>query len=164
MACSVIEGSLATIMSTLLGGVFLTAFAHCTRGPVNWKSDCWRLLARWGGGWSQLGGAFAIERYGHRKLICLAATWISRLLWIPILFAGLLRPAVSHPVHRRAAGYFQPVCVHWRRSWLSSMKDLVPTELRLRFLGRRHIFNSGLAFAMSVGGELLVDAWSALAA
>ena len=158
LACSVIEGSLATIMTTLLGGVFLTAFA-LRLGASELEIG---LLAAAGSlaHVAQLGGAFAIERYGHRKLICLAATWISRLLWIPILFAAFCDPLyrIRYIVGLLViSSLFASI---GGGAWLSWIKDLVPTELRLRFLGRRHIFNSGLAFAMSVGGGLFVDAWS----
>jgi MFS family permease len=157
LTCSVIEGSLATIMTTLLGGVFLTAFAlrlGATELEIGLLAATTTLAHV-----AQLGGAFAIDRLGHRKTICMVATWISRLMWIPILFASFCEPAyrVRYIVALLTiSSLFASV---GGGAWLSWIKDLVPNEIRLRFLGRRHVFNTALAFAMSVGGGLFIDAW-----
>ena len=44
-------------------------------------------------------------------------------------------------------------------AWLAWIKESVPQDIRLRFLARRHVFNTALAFSMSVGGGLLIDGW-----
>ncbi len=112
---------------------------------------------------AQLAGSWAIERTGRRKRICMIASWISRLLWVPILLVPLVCAGTSP--HRQiwyitalliASSLFGAIGGH---AWLSWIKELVPNEIRLRFLGRRHVFNTALAFGMSVAGGLFVDAW-----
>ncbi len=144
---SVTEGALATVMTTLLSGAFLTAFglqlgaSELQIGLLAATTPLAHL--------AQLGGAFAIERFGHRKQFCLAGAWINRLLWVPILLATRCDPD-------RRVWYIVALlslsCLFGSMSsvaWLSWIKDLIPPEIRLRFLARRHVFNTLLAFSLT---------------
>ncbi len=159
---SVAEGALATLMSTLLGGVFLTAFAMrlgASELQIGLLATATSLAHV-----AQLGGSWAIERLNRRKAICLVATWIARLLWLPILLVPFVGRGMS-PVNQVWCIVALLITASLMSSigggaWLAWIKELVPANLRLRFLGRRHIFNTGLAFGMSVAGGLFIDAWS----
>jgi MFS family permease len=162
LQCSVAEGALATVMCTLLGGVFLTAFAlrlganELQIGLLAATTSLAHL--------AQLAGACAVERLGRRKRICMIASWISRLLWLPIMLVPFVFSSASP---ERQAWYIVGLLIVSSMfasiggvAWLSWIKELVPAEMRLRFLGRRHIFNTALAFGMSLAGGLLVDGWT----
>jgi len=159
---SVAEGALATLMATLLGGVFLTAFAMrlgASELQIGLLATATSLANV-----AQLGGSWAIERLNRRKEICLVATWAARLLWVPILLVPFLGQGIS-PTNRVWCIVGLLITASLMSSigggaWLAWIKELIPPELRLRFLGRRHIFNTALAFGMSVAGGLFIDAWS----
>jgi MFS family permease len=159
---SVAEGALATVMTTLLGGVFLTAFA--LRLGAN-EMQIGLLAATTSlAHFSQLLGSWAVERSGQCKRVCMIASWTSRLLWLPILLVPFVLSGVS--------GEGQAWCILALLilsslfgsvggvAWLSWIKRLVPDEMRLRFLGRRHVFNTALTFSMSLASGLFVDAWT----
>src|SRR5580698_6036637 len=80
-------------MTTLLGGVFLTAFAlrlGASEVQIGLLVATTPLASV-----VQLAGSWAIERTGRRKRICMIASWISRLLWVPILLVPLVCTGTS---------------------------------------------------------------------
>jgi MFS family permease len=162
LRASVAEGALATVMTTLLGGVFLTAFA--LRLGAN-EMQIGLLAATTSlAHFSQLFGSWAVERSGRCKRVCMIASWISRLLWLPILLVPFIFSRVSG--ERQAWCILALLVVSSSFAsvggvaWLAWIKNLVPDEMRLRFLGRRHVFNTALTFSMSLASGLFVDAWT----
>src|SRR5690242_13231805 len=95
MNSSVAEGALATVMGTLLGGIFLTAFAlrlGATRLQIGVLAALPTLANL-----AQFFGAYIVSSTGRSKSLCLAAAWISRLLWIPAVLVPFAVPDWSGP-------------------------------------------------------------------
>lgn len=162
LRASVAEGALATVMSTLLGGVFLTAFAlrlGANEMQIGLLAATTSLAHL-----SQLLGSWAVERSGRCKRVCMIASWISRLLWLPILLVPFIFSRVSGEGQAWCILALLVVSSSFASvggvAWLAWIKNLVPDEMRLRFLGRRHIFNATLTFSMSLASGLFVDAWT----
>ncbi|MDB5343547.1 MAG: major facilitator transporter [Schlesneria sp.] len=158
MNLSVAEGSLATIMGTLTSGVFLTGFAlemGATRlqiGVLSALPVCANLV--------QLGGAYLLERRGECKNLCLLTTVISRLLWLPIflvpfLFANSGPFAIWVMIAAFAIGSF--LSSIGGVAWLLWIKDLIPKQQRVSFLGRRHLFNTGLSLVAGMVAAVGLD-------
>jgi Na+/melibiose symporter-like transporter len=159
LRCSVVEGALATVMSSLLGGVFLTGFALYL-GASRLQIGILASIPAFAN-LAQLGGAYFIEQTGRSKRLCMIMTWAGRLLWLPIL----LVPAVM----RNYSGVSQVWCViglltvAWLCgsvggvAWLAWIKRLVPRERQLSLFSKRHLFNTGLALTMSIAGALVLD-------
>lgn len=158
MNLSVAEGSLATLMGTLTSGVFLTGFAlemGATRlqiGILSALPVCANL--------AQLGGAYLLERRGECKNLCLVTTVIARLLWLPIFLAPFLF-AKSGPfgiwvmIGAFAVGGF--LSSIGGVAWLLWIKALIPKEQRVTFLGRRHLFNTGLSLVAGMIAAVGLD-------
>ena len=158
MNLSVAEGSLATIMGTLTSGVFLTGFAlemGATRlqiGVLSALPVCANLM--------QLAGAYLLERRGECKNLCLITTVISRLLWLPIflvpfLFAKSGPFAIWVMIAAFAVGSF--LSSVGGVAWLLWIKDLIPREQRVSFMGRRHLFNTGLSLVAGMVAAVGLD-------
>lgn len=158
MNFSVAEGALATIMGTLTGGVFLTGFAlemGATRlqiGILSALPICANLV--------QLGGAYLLERRGECKSLCLTTTIISRLLWLPIflvpfLFANSGSFAIWVMIAAFTVGSF--LSSIGGVAWLLWIKELIPKQQRVVFLGRRHLFNTGLSLVAGIVAAMGLD-------
>ena len=157
---SVMEGALATVMGSLLGGVFLTGFALYL-GASRLQIGILAAVPAFAN-LAQLAGAYFIERTGRSRRLCVTITWVSRLLWLPILAVPLVLNGSSGETKvwwiigllaaNAATGSIGGV------AWLAWIKRLVPREQRLHLFSRRHLFNTALAFTMSIAGALVVDA------
>ncbi len=98
MNLSVSEGALATVMGTLLSGVFLTGFA-IELGASRLQIGIMAALPTMANG-AQFLGASILNRTGRAKQLCMIATWVSRLLWLPILMIPVcldIGPASRRP-------------------------------------------------------------------
>lgn len=158
MNLSVAEGSLATIMGTLTSGVFLTGFAlemGATRlqiGVLSALPVCANLM--------QLAGAYLLERRGECKNLCLITTVVSRLLWLPIflvpfMFAKSGPFAIWVMIAAFAVGSF--LSSVGGVAWLLWIKDLIPKQQRVSFMGRRHLFNTGLSLVAGMVAAVGLD-------
>lgn len=158
MDLSVAEGSLATVMGALVSGVFLTGYA-LEMGASRLQIGVLSALPIFAN-LAQLGGAFLIERRGDCKRLCLVTTLIGRLLWIPIFLAPLslsgsgvtgiwcmLTLLAVTSLCSSAGG----VC------WLVWTKNLIPESRIVAFLGRRHVYNTGLSLVMGMMAASYLD-------
>lgn len=156
---SVAEGGLATVMGSLLSGVFLTGYAlalGATRVQIGLLFALPSLC-----GVAQLAGSYWIERFGRCKRLCLAASLVSRLLYLPMLSAPLWGAGMSSQAKvwlviglmavSHALGALAGV------AWLTWIKSLVPTEQLVRFFGRRNLVNTGLSLAICLAAGAAVD-------
>jgi hypothetical protein len=159
---SVAEGALATVMSTLLGGIFLTAFAlklGATRVQIGILSALPTLANA-----AQFAGAYVVARTGRSKRLCMAASWTSRLLWIPAFLVPVVMPTWPGP--QQAWGVIAILSLGYvfaaigGVAWFEWIQRLIPAERRIPFFGRRNLYNAGLSLGMSLGGALLVETWS----
>ncbi len=159
MNFSVMEGALATVMGTLLGGVFLTGFA-LELGASRFQIGIMAALPTLGHA-AQFVGASILNRTGRSKQLCMVATWSSRLLWVPILFVPFLFGEWSSAAQAwiviamlAAVSAFGSV---GGLAWLDWIKRLVPEDQRVQFLARRNLYNSGLSLAMSLAAALVIS-------
>ena len=159
MNFSVIEGALATVMGTLLGGVFLTGFA-LEIGASRLQIGILAALPTLGHA-AQFAGASILNRTGRSKQLCMLATWGSRLMWLPILLVPFWFASWS--------GESQAWCVIGLLSivsalgsigglaWLDWIKRLIPDDRRVQFFARRNLYNSGLSLAMSLAAAVIIS-------
>jgi len=161
---SVAEGALATVMGSLLGGIFLTAFAlrlGATRLQIGILSALPTLANA-----AQFAGAYLVASSGRSKQVCLVATWIARLLWIPAVLIPLVCPAWSGPQQAWCViailGLGNLFAAVGGVAWLEWIQRLIPVDRRIDFFGRRNLYNSALTLGMSLGGALLVEGWTRL--
>lgn len=161
MRLSVTEGALAAAMGTLLSGVFLTGFAMAlgaSRLQIGILAAVPSVASV-----VQLVGARLLAAGVNRKRLCLGAVTVSRLCWaallvIPLLVAGPNDAAVCtliglvgvSSVFGSLAGV----------AWLSWIRDLVPADKRLGFLGFRNQINTVLALGLGVAGAGFLDWWN----
>ena len=161
IALSVAEGGLATVMGSLIGGVFLTGFA-LAMGANQLQIGILAglpVLANF----AQLLGAFIIERTGSCKQMCVRTTIASRLLWLP----AVLIPLWLFPERNGDAVWLIIVAIGTSNilgslggmGWLAWTKELIPASQRVRFFGKRNLCNTGLSLSASLVGACFLD-WS----
>lgn len=157
---SVMEGALATVMGSLLGGVFLTGFALYL-GASRLQIGILAAIPAFAN-LSQLGGAYFLEQTGKAKGLCVSMAWVSRLFWLPILLVPFVfRGASGETQTWWIIGFLAANAITGSIggvAWLAWIKRLVPRERRLHLFSRRHLFNTALAFTMSIAGALVLDA------
>ncbi len=159
MNYSVAEGALATVMGTLLGGVFLTGFA-LELGASRLQIGIMAALPTLGHA-AQFAGASILNRTGRSKQLCMLATWASRLLWLPIL----LVPFLFHDLPKETQAWWvigllasvSALGSIGGLAWMDWIKRLIPEDRRVEFLSRRNLYNSGLSLAMSLIAAVVVS-------
>lgn len=161
MSLSVIEGSLAMVMSTLLGGIFLTGFA-LELGASRLQIGIMAAIPTLSQAAQFLGVPF-LNRTGRSKQMCMIATWMGRLMWFPILIVPACLSDWS--------GEAQAWCVIallaiascsgsiGGLAWLDWIKRLIPEERRVAFMARRNLYNSGLSLAMTLIAAVVIACW-----
>ncbi|RIK87956.1 MAG: hypothetical protein DCC67_01205 [Planctomycetota bacterium] len=158
---SIAEGALAAAMGTLLSGVFLTGFAMelgASRLQIGVLAALPSLASV-----VQLAGAWLLRRGFNRKRLCLGAVTASRLCWaavlvIPLAGAGGSSAAVVALI--ALVGVSSLFGSLAGVAWLSWIRDLVPAEERLGFLGFRSQINTVLALVLGVAGAGFLDWWN----
>jgi hypothetical protein len=165
MNLSVSEGALATVMGTLLGGIFLTGFA-IQLGASQFQIGIMAALPTLCNA-AQFVGASVLNRTGRAKQLCMLATWVSRLLWIPVLFVPSLMVQYSSEAQAWCViglvGTASALGSIGGLAWLDWTKRLIPAEQRINFLARRNLYNSGLSLAMSVAAAIVISCWQGAA-
>ena len=152
-----LDGICSTAMTTLQGGVYLTAYAlliGATQKQIG-------LIASIGfiSQFMQLAGLFILTKYSNRKLITAFIALTSRLLWIPIIiltFSGfkqvngflLLLLAIS--LLGSMAG----------PAFNSMLRDLFPQNRMGYINSRRLIFSTGTGLILMLLGGYFIDSWS----
>lgn len=148
-------------MGTLLSGVFLTGFAlslGASRLQIGVLAAVPPLATL-----TQLVGARLLSAGVNRKRLCLGAITASRLCWaamllIPLLAAGHRKAAVMVLIGLvGVASMFGSIA---GVAWLSWIRDLVPSDKRLGFLGFRNQINTVLALVLGVAGAGFLDWWN----
>ena len=162
MNLSVSEGAMATVMGTLLGGIFLTGFAlelGASRLQIGIMAALPTLCNS-----AQFVGASILNHTGRSKRLCMLATWTSRLLWFPLL----LMPTVLGSWSGEAQGWVVIALLAFSGgmgsigglAWLDWTKRLIPEENRVSFLSRRNLYNSGLSLGMSLAAAIAISFWN----
>ncbi len=161
MNLSVTEGALATVMGTLLSGIFLTGFAMqlgATRLQIGILAALPTLCNA-----AQFAGASILHRTGRAKALCMLATWTSRLMWLPILLVPTCLYGWSGTDQAWCViGLYTVASIFGSiggLAWLDWIKRLIPEDQRISFLARRNWYNSGLSLAMSLTAALIISWW-----
>ncbi len=155
---SFFDGMCAHVYGTLISGVFLTGFAlYLNLGEfmIGLLAAIPYLVTLF-----QLPGSYYICRNGCRKKVAYRAAAVARLLWLPILFLGLM------PVLGQTANGLLIIAIYLVShafaqvsylAWLSWTSDLVPDEIRGTFFGTRNMLcgAAGIATVLIFGN--LVD-------
>lgn len=158
---SIAEGSLATVMGSLISGTFLTGFAlamganQLQVGILAGLPVLANLL--------QIVGACIIERTGECKRICMRTSLGSRLLFLPAILIPSFFLQGAHEVAVwwmiLAIGVSSALSSIGGVAWLVWVKSLIPVQQRIHFFGRRHLFNTALSLTMGMIGAIFLD-WS----
>lgn len=150
------DGIFSRTMTTLTGGPLFIAFilsmgaGNALVGLIIGFSFISQL--------SQIPAIFLVEKTGKRKLISFSASAISRILWIvialtPLIFSGnLIFLAIIFLIASSIANI--STC-----SWNSWMRDLIPMNIRGRFLAKRLKLSFIPGMILSIIGGIFIDYW-----
>jgi MFS family permease len=140
---SIYDGMFANVFATLTGGVFLTGFAlflDMNEFMIGLIASMPFLATVF-----QLPVSFVIRKNGRRKAIALCGAAVSRILWLPILFVGLLPLSAG----TRLLGIMILIFLSHTFasvsyvSWLSWITDLVPEGIRAFFRHEKYAERRG---------------------
>jgi MFS family permease len=155
---SVTEGALATAMGTLMSGVVLTGFALALGAsrPIVGLLAAMPSLANV----AQILGARWLNAGVDRKRMCIRMSIASRSIWLVVLAIPLIAGASSSLAIITLVAVVAASSVLGSLggvAWLSWIRDLVPAERRLGFLGLRNQFDTALALTVSALGAVFID-------
>ncbi len=159
---SIIEGSLGTIMTTLIGGAFLTGFA-LVLGADNFIIGILAslpLLANL----IQIIGSYIISKAGNTKKICLTFLFFHRLIWafIVLLPFFIFREGIYDIriwIFVILLGTGSIFASMTSISWTSWMADLIPRNIRGRFFAKRNIVAQLVGMVLAVIAGRFIDIW-----
>jgi MFS family permease len=156
LAFSNAEGATSTIMISLLGGTFLTAFAIYL-GASPWQVGLMASLAPA----TQIGQVFTaylVERGTSRRVLTTWSLGIYRVVWSAAgLLAVILPKGWNLPVFMLLYSLAWLIAAPGVTGWQSLMTDLVPMAIRGRYFGRRWAFNTALGVAAVILAGWSVD-------
>ena len=159
---SILEGSIGTVMGTLIGGTFLIGFA-LTLGADDFVIGLLASLPL-AANLIQIAGSYIIGRVGSRKRVCVIYLFLHRLMWSFIVLLPLfvfrdrlddirvwifmLLIAVSS-VFASITGI----------AWTSWVVDLIPKNMRGRFFAKRNIMAQVVGMILAVLAGRFIDIW-----
>lgn len=155
---SVVEGSLATVMTTVTTGVFFTGFAlalGAQDGTIGLLASIPALASL-----AQVPGSLLVGRTGSGKKICLYSVLSHRLVWLGILTVTLTGVSDAIPslvVAKVLLGIFGAVT---SVAWMVWISKLVPETQRGRFFGRRNMVAGAFGMGTSLLAGRFIDRWS----
>src|SRR3989344_1680533 len=157
-----LEGGLSFANFTLLNGVFLIGFA-LTLGASELQIGILMsipLLANL----LQITSAFILERTGTRKWTAVVSLFISRVLWIFIVFAIFGVITFPHLLYLFGAVLFisSILLAVGNLALLSWMKDIVPIAHLGNFWGKRNIYASVCGIIVYLLGSYFLDRFHSL--
>lgn len=85
---SIWDGAFATMMGSLCGGIFLVGFALNVLSATALQVGILAALPV-SANIAQLLGSLILERFGHRRRLCVIWVTVARLFWVPILLLPL---------------------------------------------------------------------------
>lgn len=153
-----LEGSVASVNGNLTGGAFQTGFAlylGCTDFKIGVLAAIPAIA-----GLLQLVSPYAVKRFGARKPLVQWASFIGRLLWIPIF----LIPLGLFPKNFQVTGFlflfllFNALMNLVGPLWTSWISDLVPPDYRGRYFGQRNMYGGFVGMVVSILGGYFLDA------
>lgn len=159
MRISVYEAFPAQVYATLTGGVFMPAFA-LVLGANNFYIGVLAAIPFFANLF-QLAGAYFVENYPWRKKLCIVASSIPRLAWVPAIILFLLLVPQSAGT---TLGIFLAFLILGHAllaisgvAWLSWMTDVVPENIRGRYFGLRNSVVSIATVITTFAGGWFLD-------
>lgn len=148
---SVVEGSFATLYTTLAGGMFLTGLALYL-GANSFQIALLSAIPALVTGFSFLSG-YLVRRSGRRKSLVLWTAGVGRAVFVVIVPFLLLRMKVGLVLFFAAVAVSSVLMAIAGTTWQSWISDLVPEQRRGRFFGLRNAIHGliGVATAYSAG-------------
>jgi MFS family permease len=158
---AIIGDGLATqAMVTLTGGIFLVAFAL----QLGASATIIGLLAAIPplAELIQIPAITIVDRLRNRRMICVGASILARLFWIPIAFIPFLfGPSIGLTALILCLTCYGCISAVSHVSWSSWMRDLVPEDLLGSFFSRRMALSLALGAALSLAAGGFIDLWQA---
>ncbi len=151
---SIIEGTFATLYTTLAGGMFLAGLAlHL--GANSFQIALLSAIPALVSGFSFLAG-YLVRWVGARKPLVLWTAGVGRSVYVLIVLALLLRFRLRIELFLLIVGISAVLLAIAGTVWTSWISDLVPEEHRGRFFGVRNaILNfSGVLVAFGAGRSM----------
>lgn len=162
---SVYDGAFATMMGSLCGGIFLVGFALNVLGASALQVGILAALPV-SANIAQVIGSILVERYGHRRYLCILCVTAARLFWLPILgLPFLLFGEAADPRIWILVALVGASCLLGSISgvaWLSWMSDLIPGDIRGRFFARRNIVCAAAGMVVVLAGGAFLNFWEGL--
>ena len=151
-----VEGSVASIWGTFVGGVFQTGFAlylGCSEFVIGVLAAIPAFA-----GLLQLVSSYYAQRYGNRKRIVVWYSILGRLLWVPMLLIPFVLPRslwvgvflILTLLSNALLNVSSPL-------WTAWISDLVPRDYRGRYFGRRNMYAGFVGMVASIVGGLFID-------
>src|SRR5690606_14864553 len=139
---STVDGAFATIMASLAGGIFLVGFALNVLEASTVQVGILAALPV-SANLAQLLGSIFIEMFGRRRLLCIVAVIVSRLMWVPVI----LLPLAMFDTFSDLRVWLLVLLVGLSCllgavsgvAWLEWMSDVIPQNIRGSYLGRRNM-------------------------
>jgi len=152
----IIDGMMTQGMVILIGGPFLAAFLVLLGANYFWIGLAAAIPAL--AQLMQLPGVFLLEKYPHRRRICVVFSFASRIIWLlPIISVFFATPlwvlffTIIAVTVQSALGAVSAT------SWNSWMRDLIPQNILGRFFSHRMRLATMLGLVLSVGLGFLLD-------
>ena len=153
----VMDGICSMGMTTMQGGVYLTAFAlalGASQKMVGFIASIAFLSQL-----MQVPGLFILQKSQVRKRNTAILATLARVLWIPILFIPMMTQSrvtiliLFLLISSMIASLPAP-------SWNSLLRDLIPPKKIGRINSNRILISTALALVLTIAGGYFVDTWT----
>lgn len=151
------DGFFSMGMTTLQGGVYLTAFAIAlgsSQKMVGFIASIAFLSQL-----MQVGGLFLLNKFHNRKRNVVILALLSRLFFIPVIFI----PAFPQNQVNFLILFLLISAMTGSLpgpSWHSLLRDLIPPKRMGKINSKRIMWSTGLALVLTIAGGYFVDWWS----
>ena len=156
---SIIEGLFAHTFASLIGTIFLPAFALLL-GAGSFEIG---LLAAipFLATLAQIPSAALVEKIGNPRRVAISFAFSARILWLPIILLIMLLhnydPALLLIVFMILFALYHTLGSMSGVAWLSWMSGLVPDQIRGRFFGLRNSVLSLITITVTLSGGRFLD-------
>ena len=154
-----VEGCVATVQISLTSGAFQTGFALFLGCSPFWLGALGGIPAL--AGLVQLLSSYLAQRYGERKPLVLWFSFVSRLLWVPMLLIPFVLPRPWWVGTFLALTFLSSLLANVSAPlWTAWITDLVPEDNRGRYFGRKNMYGGWVGMLVPVAGGYFLDAAS----
>lgn len=161
LSALVLDGIFSQAVGVLTGGVLLTGCAlsfGASTGFIGLLAAI-PLLAQL----AQFPAVALIEKVRRRRLICISATVLSRLMLLPLVLVPLIRnPEVARTLLLAAFAMLTPLGAIGGCAWTSWTCDLVPRHRLGTIFARRQLLANIAGIGAGLLGGTIIDQWARL--